>query len=182
MATPEKIAEVDSAKAAYAQHFESGGGVVFADYFEMTVEEMTELRSRLRKEDGRLKVLKNTLLKRAMVESGIEGPDEFYKGPTVVAFSPDEVTAPKIVAKFAKELDKIKEGKLTIKGAVIGGKIVTSDEVKVLAALPSRDEVMATLLALINTPATNLLRLMNEPATQTARLLKAVAEKSGSAE
>lgn len=181
MATPEKVSLVDEIKAEYASSARAGGGVVFAEYHGVSVESLKTLRKTLREKSVKLKVFKNTLLKRALSDAGVavdSGLADVLKGPTIVAFTPDEVSAPKIMKKFADGIDKDSPARLVMKGAVIGGKIVSSKEVAALAVLPSREEVFATLLALMNTPAISLLRLMKEPAARTARLVKAVSDKA----
>jgi len=178
MATAQKVKVVEELKEAYAERAKSGGGLIFADYRGLTVAELTKLRRALRAKSGSLKVLKNTLVNRALEELGVKDATSLLKGPTVVAFTPDEVSAPKVMASFAKEVESDKTGKFVIKGGVIGGQVISAKDVAVLAALPSREEVYAKLLALINAPATSLLRLIQEPAARTARVVNAVAAKA----
>jgi large subunit ribosomal protein L10 len=180
MVKPEKIESIKSIRSDYEAVAGTGGSVIFAAFTGLEVEQIFKLRKSLREKSVRLRVLKNTLVRRALEESGVSGIAPYLKGPTVVAFSPDEVSASKVMSKFAKEIsDAKKSGKFEIKGGVLGGKPITSKEVEVLAALPSREEVMAMLLALINAPATNLLRLISEPGNRVARVLKAASEKPG---
>lgn len=182
MATQVKIATVTAVKKEYEARLGGGGGMIFADYCRLTVAEMTKLRRALRKERGSIKVLKNTLVRRALSELG--GTElgaqvtPLLKGPTVVAYTPDEVTAPKVMVAFCKEIEADKNRKLVIKGGVLGGKLVSAAEIAQLAALPSREEVYAKLLALMNTPAQCLLRLMSEPGARAARLMKAISERT----
>lgn len=182
MPTQEKADVISGIKEQYARHSESGGGVIFADFFGLKVSQFESLRSELRQNEGAMKVYKNTLVLRAMKESGIDSLDDVLKGQTVVAFSPDETAAPKTLSKFAKGLDPATKAELRIKGGVIGGKFISSDEVENLASLPSREEVLATLLALIQAPATQLLRLINEPGSRVARIIKASSEKTEEAQ
>jgi large subunit ribosomal protein L10 len=180
MVKPVKVESVKSIRSDYDAVAETGGSVVFASFTGLEVEQLFKLRRSLREKSVRLRVLKNTLVRRALEESGVTGVAPYLKGPTVVAFSPDEVSAPKVMAKFAKEVEDLKKaGKFEIKGGVLAGKPISSKEVQVLASLPSREEVMAQLLAVINAPASNLLRLISEPGNRVARLMKAVSEKPG---
>lgn len=178
MVKPVKIDTVESIKADYTAAARSGGALVFAEYKGLRVADMFKLRRSLKEKAVKLRVLKNTLVRRALMESGVAGADHLLKGPIAVAFSPDEVSAPKVMAAFAREIDALKQArKLVIKGGVLNGKAISEQEVAVLATLPSRDEVMARLLATINAPATQLLRLIQEPAARMARLVKAAAQK-----
>ncbi len=180
MVKPAKVETVKGIRADYESVAKSGGMLVFAQFDGVTVAQMSKLRRNLGAKSVKLRVLKNTLLRKALEESGVTGAESYLKGTTAVAFSPDEVSAPKVLAAFAKEIEALKKAsKLVIKGGVLEGKAVTAKEVAVLATLPSREEVMATLLALINTPAVNLLRLIKEPACRAARVIKAAGEKKG---
>ena len=143
------------------------------------MEDLFKLRKSLREKSVRLQVLKNTLVRRALEESGVTGASDYLKGPIAVAFSPDEVSASKVMTQFAKEMDdlKIQSRKLVIKGGVVDGKAISAKEVATLATLPSREEVLAKLLALINAPAVQLLRLIKEPGTRVARVVQAISER-----
>lgn len=176
---PEKIETVAAIKKTYADTAGQGGALVFAEYAGLKVEDLFKLRKSLREKSVRLQVLKNTLLRRALEESGVQGAKDYLKGPIAVAFSPDEVSAPKIMTQFAKEMAdlKIDSRKLVIKGGVVDGKTITAKEVAVLATLPSREEVLSKLLALINAPAVQLLRLIKEPGARVARVVNALSEK-----
>lgn len=179
---PEKIETVKSIKDDYAA-IAGDGILVFTQNNGLTVEEMFKLRRSLRDKSVKLRVLKNTLVRRALEESGVSGTDDYLKGPTVVAFSPDEVSAPKIIAAFLKEMDLLKKSdKLVLKGGVVNGKPVTAREIEMLAALPSREEVLGKLLALLQAPAVQLLRLIQEPGARMARLVKAASEKQSQTE
>lgn len=169
----EKEEVVRGIRREYSEKAATGGGVVFGDYRGLTVAEMTELRNRLREKAVKIRVLKNTLVRRALAEEGIEGLDELTAGPTIVAFSPDEVSAAKAMVEFAKGGAK---GSATaafrLKGGVIGGEVLSEKEINELALLPGREEVFAKLLALLQAPAVHLLRLINEPAGRMVRLIQ----------
>lgn len=178
MVKPEKIETVQSIKDDYAATVGRGGVLVFTQNNGLTVEQMFKLRRSLREKSAKLRVLKNTLVRRALSESGVTGAADYLKGPTAIAFSPDEVSAPKIIAAFLKELDVLKKkDKLVLKGGIVNGKVVSAREIETLAALPGREEIMGKLLALISTPAVNLLRLIQEPAARVARIIQAAKEK-----
>lgn len=144
-----------------AQDLKSAASVVVVDYLGLTVEQVTNLRKELREAGVHMKVVKNTILRRAAAEAGIEGLDETFTGPSAIVYSAEEVVAPaKIVAKFADKADK-----LSIKGGMIEGKVASADEMNALAKLPDRDGLLSMLLSVLQAPVRN-----------TALAIKAVAE------
>ena len=149
-----------------AAELKAAASVVVVDYLGLTVEQVTELRKQLRESGVQMKVVKNTILRRAAAEASIEGLNEHFVGPTAIVFSESEVVAPaKIIAEFAKKADK-----LEIKGGLIEGKAASADEVKALAALPDREGLLSMLLSVLQAPVRN-----------TALAIKAVAEAKESA-
>ncbi len=144
-----------------AQDLKSAASVVVVDYLGLTVEQVTNLRKELREAGVHMKVVKNTILRRAAAEAGIEGLDETFTGPSAIVYSAEEVVAPaKIVAKFADTADK-----LSIKGGMIEGKVASANEMNALAKLPDRDGLLSMLLSVLQAPVRN-----------TALAIKAVAE------
>lgn len=142
--------------------FEDAASVVVVDYRGLTVDQVTELRKQLRDAGVEMRVLKNTMLRRAAVAAGLEGMDDIFKGPTAVAFSNEDVVAPaKIMADFAKDAEA-----LEIKGGVIEGKVASADEINAVAKLPSREGLLSMLLSVLQAPVRN-----------TALAVKAVAEQ-----
>lgn len=144
-----------------ADELRGATSVVVIDYLGLTVEEITNLRKQLRDSGVKMQVVKNTILRRAVVEAGIEGLEETFVGPSAVVYSADEVVAPaKIVAEFAE-----KASKLSIKGGLIEGKAASVDDINALAKLPDRDGLLSMLLSVLQAPVRN-----------TALAIKAVAE------
>ncbi|WP_277630326.1 50S ribosomal protein L10 [Atopococcus tabaci] len=142
--------------------FEAAASVVVVDYRGLTVDEVTDLRKQLRDAGVEMRVLKNTMLRRAAVAAGLEGMDDIFKGPTAVAFSNEDVVAPaKIMADFAKDAEA-----LEIKGGVIEGKVASADEINAVAKLPSREGLLSMLLSVLQAPVRN-----------TALAVKAVADQ-----
>ena len=128
MPRPEKVAAVDE----LAEKLQSGQGIVIADYRGLTVKEMTDLRSELRKVGVEFKVVKNTLTLLAAEKVEIEGLDSVLEGPTAIAFGYDDpVAAAKTMSEFAKKNDK-----LQVKGGILTGKVIDAEGVKALADLP----------------------------------------------
>lgn len=142
--------------------FEEAISVVVVDYRGLTVGQATELRKQLRDAGIEMRVLKNTMLRRAAKAAGLEGMDDVFTGPTAVAFSNEDVVAPaKIIAEFAKQAEA-----LEIKGGVIEGNVADADKVNALAKLPNREGLLSMLLSVLQAPIRN-----------TALAVKAVAEQ-----
>lgn len=136
---------------------EKAQAVILADYQGLNVEEDTELRKKLREAGVEYKVYKNTLAILALKEIGIEGLDEFLKGPVSMAISYDDPTAPaRVLNDFAKD-----HKKLELKAGLVQGEVYDLDKVKKLAAIPSREVLLAKLLGSFKAPLSNLAYLLN---------------------
>ncbi len=133
---------------------------------------MNDFRSKMRAAGGTVKVAKNRLAKIALQGTESEGMSDLFKGQTLIAFSEDPVTAPKVVMDFAKTNDKI-----IVLGGSMGATTLTADAVKSLATLPSLDELRGKLLGLLNAPATRVATVVAAPASQLARVFAAYAKK-----
>ncbi|MEK4027348.1 50S ribosomal protein L10 [Pseudobacillus sp. FSL P4-0506] len=134
-----------------ADKFKSSASTVIVDYRGLTVSQVTELRKQLREAGVEFKVYKNTLTRRAAETAEISGLDEFLTGPNAIAFSTEDVIAPaKILNSFAKENEA-----LEIKAGVLEGNVVTVEEVKALAELPSREGLLSMLLSVLQAPMRN---------------------------
>lgn len=152
------------------------GSVVVAHYSGLTVAQMSDLRGKMRSAGGSVKVAKNRLAKIALQGTEAEAIVNLFKGQTVIAYSSDPVTAPKIAVDFAKANDK-----LVILGGAMGATNLDAEAVKALASLPSLDELRAKLAAMVSTPAARIARIAAAPAGQLARALGAYARKSEAA-
>ncbi|MFA9466937.1 MAG: 50S ribosomal protein L10 [Velocimicrobium sp.] len=138
---------------------------VLVDYRGLTVAQDTALRKELRDAGIVYKVYKNTFMKRAFEGTDFAQLDQLLDGPSAVAFSMDDVTAPaRIISKATKTMDS-----LEFKGAVVEGTYYDIDGVKVLAAIPAREELISKLLGSLQSPITNMARVLNQ-----------IAEKNGS--
>ena len=157
--------------------FDAAGAVVVTHYMGLTVAEMTDLRTRLRKEGAKLQVVKNTLATKAMDGRAGEAGEALFKGPVAIAYAPDPVSAAKVTTDFAKTNDKF-----SVVGAFMGATVLDEKGVGALATLPSLDQLRAQLLGLINAPATRVATVLQAPAAQIARVLSAHAEKQGGGE
>ena len=152
--------------------FDEAGAVVVTHYLGLTVAEMTDLRTRLRKEGATLKVVKNRLAQKAMNGSAGPAGDDLFKGPVAIAFAKDPVSAAKVVTQYAKDNDKF-----TVVGALLGASVLNQEGVKSLAALPSLDQLRGQLIGLIQAPATKVAAVLQAPAGQLARVFNAYATK-----
>ena len=146
---------------------------ILVDYKGITVEEDTKLRKELRESGSHYKVVKNTLLSLALKEAGIEGMDSVLEGTTAVAVHSEDYVAPaKILGKFAD-----KNEKFTIKAGFIDGKVVSIDQVKTLASLPSKEILVAQALRGLNGPISGLVTVLNGTLKGLVVALNAIAEK-----
>jgi large subunit ribosomal protein L10 len=128
-------------------------GVFLADLSGMTVESVSRLRKKCREQKIQVKVIKNTLLKRALNASGITALDDHLVGPTSLVFSPDSEMAPaKVLVDFAKETEKPR-----VKAAVVDGRLLDDKAIAMLATLPSREVLLGQVLATFIAPMTTFL-------------------------
>ena len=158
------------------QVFKNTGSIVVAHYSGLTVAQMNDLRSKMRVAGGTVKVAKNRLAKIALQGTESEGIADLFQGQTLIAYSDDPVTAPKVAVDFAKGNDK-----LVVLGGAMGTTNLDAEGVKALASLPSLDELRAKLVGMIQTPATRIAQVVNAPAGQLARVFGAYARKDEAA-
>ena len=151
--------------------FDGAGAVVVTHYMGLTVAELNDLRGRLRKEGAGFKVVKNRLAQNALVGSS-DGITALFKGPVGIAYAADPVSAAKISTQYAKDNDKF-----SIVGGFMGEVILDAKGIDALAKLPSLDQIRATLVGLIQAPATRIAGVVAAPAAQLARVLNAYATK-----
>ena len=164
------VAEVNTVAA-------SALSAVAAEYRGLTVAEMTDLRAEARNADVYLKVVKNTLAKRAVEGTDFQCMQESLKGPLLLAFSRDDPgAAARVIKSFAKEHEQL----VTV-AVSVGGELYAQDALDRVASLPTLDEARATLLATFMAPASQLVRTLAEPAAMLARTLQARSEQSGEA-
>lgn len=146
--------------------------VIVTEYRGLSVEEITKLRRKLQKEDGDYTVTKNTLAKIAVKGTEFEVLADSLKGPIALAFGfNDQVSSAKVLASFIKETKK----GVIVAGA-LDGKLLSADDVKALATLPSKEELYAKMLGCINSPASGIANVTNSVLTQLVRTLDAVKD------
>ena len=147
--------------------------VVFVKFSGLTVAEDTELRREFRKNNVEYKVLKNTLIRRAFNDMGITDFDEDLNGPTSVAFGADETAASKVIVEAAKKY----QDKVSVKSAFVDGGKVGIDGVKELAAMPSKEELIAKMLGSLQAPISNFVGVLSAMPRSLVIALNAVAEQ-----
>ena len=140
--------------------------MVICSYSGLTVEQVTNLRKLCREQEVQYCVLKNRLVLRALQECGISGLENLLEGPNAFVFSTKDVTnAPKVVNDF---IEKNKLQSLQIKGGLMGTEVMDVAAVKALAALPSREELLATVVGCLVSPVSSLVAVLDEIAEQKA--------------
>lgn len=161
------VAEVNAVAA-------SALSAVAAEYRGLTVGEMTNLRANARSSGVYIKVVKNTLAKRAVEGTEFECMQDAFKGPLLLAFSKEDPgSAARVVKDFAKEHDNL----VTV-SVSIGGQLFEAADIDRLAALPTLDEARAMLLRTLQGPLTQFVRLLSEPGVMIARTLQARSEQT----
>ena len=162
----------------YGDWLERSESWVIAEYTGMTMKDMDTLRSSVREAGGEFHVVKNTLVKRAFKNAGIDFEEEHFLGSTAIGFAFEDPPAlAKAINEFAKE-SKF----LNIKVGYLDKQMMSVAEVKALATLPPPPVMRATLLSTIMAPASQLVRTLAEPGRQVAAVLKAFSEKDAAPE
>lgn len=145
-----------------ADRFQRSKSVIVADYRGLNVAEATELRKQLREAGVEFEVLKNTLARRAANEVELAGLNEFFVGPTAIAFGYEDAIAPaKILNDYAR-----KHKALELKGGVVEGRVIAAADVESLANLPSREGLLSMLLSVLQAPMRNLAYAVKQIADQ----------------
>lgn len=147
-----------------------------ADYTGLRVGQFAELRNRLWNAGARCHVVKNTFLKRAAADAGLPELGVISGQSAIIVGDRDVAAAAKVLKTFAAEFQKP-----SVKLGIVDKVVITSEQIQTIADLPSREVLLATLLGVLNAPASKLVRVLNEPASALARVLKAKAEKEGAA-
>lgn len=154
------------------QIFESSGVVVVARYEGMTVAEMQALRAQMRDVGGAVRVAKNRLAKIALEGKPAASIADYLTGMTVLAFSEDPVAAAKVADAYAKTNDKF-----VILGGAMGENALDPAGVKAVAQMPSREELIASIVACIGAPASNIAGAIGAPASNIAGILSTLEER-----
>ncbi len=164
------VIEEVSAQVAKAQ------SIVIAEYRGLDVASVTVLRKTARESGVYLRVLKNSLARRAVAGTPFEGLSDQLTGPLIYGISADPVAAAKAIANFAKTNDK-----LVIKGGALPNNVLTTDAVKALATMPSREELLSKLLGTMQAPIAKFVQTLNEVPSKFVRGLAAVRDQKEAA-
>jgi large subunit ribosomal protein L10 len=155
------------------ERFEKSKVVILTDYKGLNVDAMTELRAKLREAEIEYQVIKNTMLRLASEGTDVEAIKDNFKGPSAVALSFEDPVAPaKILTDFAKDHDK-----LEIKIGVMEGKVLELDGIKALSSLPSREELLATVLSAMNAVPTSLVTALSDVPRRMVNVLQAIKDQ-----
>jgi len=153
--------------------FTKAQSVVMMEYRGLNVGEITELRSKMKKAGNEMKVFKNTLVERAADDCGIMGLNKYLNGPIAWGFSlQDPISAPKVVSEFAKT-----HKKLIIKGGILEKKAIEEDGVRALAELPSREVLLAQVLAGMQAPLTGMANVLQGPIRKFVYAIEALRKE-----
>jgi len=163
----QKAAKVEEVSALVAK----AHTIVVAEYRGLDVGSVTKLRKQARGEGVQLRVLKNTLARRAVSGTAFAGLSDKLVGPLMYGFSADPVAAAKVLAAFAKDNDK-----LVLKGGAMPNFVMDGAGVKSLATMPSREELLARLMATMQAPIGQFVRTLNEVPARLVRTLAAVRD------
>jgi large subunit ribosomal protein L10 len=159
----------------YRQQLADSSGVIMADYHALNVPQMQSLRRMVREKNGQVFVVKNTLFKIAMEETGVSVPEDLFIGPTLVAFCHEDVPSQaKIFRVFARESEA---GQFKVKGGFMEGNFLSASEALAAADLPTREEALAMVLRTINAPATQTVGVVASGIRQVLYVIKAYADK-----
>lgn len=148
-------------------------GIVLADYRGLTVDQDTQLRNALRKAKVEYRVIKNSIIRFAAKENGLDDMVKYLEGPTAFAScETDEITAAKVLSEYSKKFPK-----LELKAGVVEGKVIDADGVKALADLPPKEVLVATVLGTLKAPISGLVNVLNGNLRGLAVALNAIKEQ-----
>jgi large subunit ribosomal protein L10 len=151
--------------------FTESRDLIFSDFRGLTFPQMIELRQKLAAQKAAYRVVRNAFAKIALHESGLPDAAAMLEGPTALAFlGIDPGPGAKVLVEFTKGAS------LKVKGGIIGGRLYSVQEIEALARLPSRGELLGTLMGTMNAPLTHLMMAMNGVASKLVRTLAAVAD------
>lgn len=150
--------------------------LVMADFRGLTVQDLGTIKKEVKEIGGRLHVAKKTLLNIALQEKGIDFDTRKFTGPLVFAFGPEETGVPKKLWSFSKKNDKLK-----IEGGILEGNVLSSDEVVVLAKLPSKEELLAKVVGTIQAPISGFVHVLSGTVGSIVNVIKAISDNKAEA-
>ncbi|MCC2646508.1 MAG: ribosomal protein [Rickettsiaceae bacterium] len=152
--------------------YQASSSVIVTHYHGLTVSEITSLRKKLRENGANFKVVKNTLSKIATKTNDKSDIAELFSGPSAIAYSEDPTIAAKLVVEFANSNDKLK-----IIGGIVNQQVLDLEGVKLIAKLPSLNELRGKIVGVLQAPAAKLVGVLQAPASQLARVISAYSDK-----
>lgn len=173
MPRPEKVETI----AEFKKAVEDSAIAIATQYKGITVAEVTELRAKLRAENVRFKVYKNTLVKRALDELELSDAAVHIEGPTAWAFCEDPVTPARILMEFSKNVKVI-----SMQGGILDGNIIGAEQLSALASLPSKDQLLAQVVGTIAMPLRNLVGVLNALPRNLVNVLDQIQKQKEEAE
>ena len=168
---PEKVAVV----AEVTEKLSAADAALLTEYRGMSVKAMSEIRRALKPVGGEYKVYKNTLVRFAARNAGVEGADEILTGPTAIAFVSGDVAG---AAKALRDAAKTNQN-LVIKGGVLAGRLITADDVQALADLPPREVVLSQIAGLFEAPLSQMASLLEAVPRTFAYGIQALIDRNG---
>jgi large subunit ribosomal protein L10 len=166
-------AQKEAVVADLGKIFTVSGIIVVAHYTGITVSEMSDLRLRMRKVGGAVRVAKNKLVKIALEGKECQSMAELFSGQTALIYSEDQVAAAKIAVEFSKENQNLK-----ILGGSMGATSLDASAVLQVSKMPSKDELIGTIASMLTAPAANLVGSLNGPAADIAGIFSTIEEKA----
>ena len=174
---PLTLAQKQQVVAEVSEQAAKSLSAVVGEYRGLTVSEMTELRAKARKANVYLRVVRNTLAKRAFADSDFDCLNEVLTGPLFIALSQEAPgDAARLIKDFAKEQSKLK-----VKALSISGKLLGADSLEAVASLPTRDEALSKLMFVMKAPVEKFVRTLAEPHAKLVRTIAAVRDQKQSA-
>lgn len=154
---------------------DKANAIYFTDYLGLDVVSITKLRKEFVANDVEFTIAKNTLIKLAAKDVGIDGLDEFLSGPTAIAFSYNDPTDPaKVIKSFLKDFDKP-----SVKGMILDGQVFQAEEFDMIANLPTKDQLLSQLVGLLNSPMSKLSSTLGSPMSGLLGTLEQLNSKKG---
>jgi large subunit ribosomal protein L10 len=166
-------AQKEAVVAELDQIFTVSGVVVVAHYTGITVSEMSDLRLRMRKVGGAVRVAKNKLVKIALEGKECQSMTALFSGQTALIYSEDQVAAAKVAVEFAKDNQK-----LVILGGSMGATSLDSSAVLQVSKMPSKDELIGTIASMLTAPSANLAGALTSPSSNIAGIVSTIEEKA----
>ena len=157
------------------EKLDKANAIYFTDYIGLDVVSITKLRKEFVSNDIEFTIAKNTLIKLAAKDAGMQGLDEFLNGPTAMALSYNDPTNPaKVIKNFLKDFDKP-----AVKGMILDGQVFEGEEFEKIASLPSKEQLLSKLVGMLNSPMSKLSSTLGSPVSGLLGALEQLNSKKG---